>query len=159
MTNHIHLIIIQDHDTALPKAMQFIQQRFAKYYGRRYSWIGHVWQGRYTSRLIADDSYFFQCAQYVENNPVKAGIVQRPEDYLWSSAYARSRGFNDTLADKVFPFEESSRREKFDSIISLDRRKDGWKNMSAALGSSTSLEKLSRLLGGRALGKPGHPNK
>jgi putative transposase len=159
MPNHIHFIVLQLTQNGLSEAMHYIQQRYAKYYGRRYKWVGHVWQGRYTSRLIADDAYLFQCGQYVENNPVRAGLVARPEDYLWSSAYARARGFDDGLVDKISAFDSGyGPRESMGVKLDFPETKVGvLKNGRRVLGSADSIQALATRFGDMALKKHGRP--
>ena len=149
MTNHVHFIVVQKTIDGLPQAMQYIQYRYAKYYCRRYKWTGHVWQGRYTSRLIVDDIYLEKCGCYVEDNPVKAAITAKPEDYVWSSAYARSRGFSDGLTDDIpnlsIHYElcdgnGQPRQRLSDDEICL-------KGVARALGTDAALRQSSRKLG------------
>jgi len=161
MPNHIHIIVLQETLNGLPAAMHYIQQRYAKYYGKRYKWVGHVWQGRYRSKLIADDSYLFQCGQYVENNPVRAGLVQRPEDYIWSSAYARFRGFNDGLVDNITSFESCYEPgELVATTWDFQETKTGFlKSGQRVLGSPESLQTLALRFGDNALTRVGRPTK
>ena len=79
----------------------------ARYFGKKYAWKGHVWESRYTNRLIADERYFRQCAQYIEENPVKARMVTMADEYPWSSARFYSQGYKDPLTDKD-PYTEPS---------------------------------------------------
>ena len=64
--------------------------RYAQDINRRHGWFGHLWQGRFFSSPL-DDAYLWFCVRYVERNPVRAGIVQRAEDYPWSSAAVHCR--------------------------------------------------------------------
>ena len=59
----------------------FYSQKFR----HKYNYTGYVWQGRFKSNLIEEDSYILQCIEYIHNNPVRAGMVEDPEDYPWSS--------------------------------------------------------------------------
>ena len=58
---------------------------YSSYFNKKYRGVGHVWQGRYKSSLIDKEDYFIQCGVYIELNPVRAGLVARPEDWRWSS--------------------------------------------------------------------------
>jgi len=60
---------------------------------------GHLWQGRYKSIIINEDEYLMTCGQYIELNPVKAGMVKKPEEYKWSSYNTYACGANDDLTD------------------------------------------------------------
>jgi putative transposase len=141
MTNHVHFLVEQLHDTGVAEAMHFIQGRYSRYFGRKYHWKGHVWEGRYTSRLILDDRYFGQCARYIENNPVVAKMVQKAEAYPWSSAAFYKRGYRDALTDQD-PYSDKEAPPPTDLSPSPDlfigRR---------AVGNRDRLRELSHKLG------------
>ena len=59
-------------------------------------WRGHLWQGRFSS-FVLDERYLLTAARYVELNPVRAGLVNSPRQYRWSSAAARQHGADDAL--------------------------------------------------------------
>jgi putative transposase len=59
--------------------------RYAQYINKRQGWTGHLWQGRFFSSAL-DDSHTHSAIRYVERNPVEAGMVERAEYYVWSSA-------------------------------------------------------------------------
>lgn len=106
MTNHVHVLLKQTKDNGVAETMHFVQLRFARYFASKYAWSGHVWESRYTNRLILDERYFVRCARYIEQNPVKAGLVQQAHDYRWSSAAFYAKGFADTLTQHS-PFSAS----------------------------------------------------
>lgn len=87
MTNHVHLIAIPSTDDGLQQTLKPLHMRYAQRFNRQREWSGHVWQGRFFSSPL-DDAYFWTALRYVECNPVRAGIVERAEDYCWSSAAA-----------------------------------------------------------------------
>lgn len=62
----------------------------------REGWRGHLWQGRFSS-FIMDEDYLLACTRYIELNPVRAGLVKKPEDWPWSSAFPHIQGENDIL--------------------------------------------------------------
>ena len=62
----------------------------------REGWRGHLWQGRFSS-FIMDEGYLLACTRYVELNPVRAGLVKKPEDWHWSSAGPHMKGKDDIL--------------------------------------------------------------
>ncbi len=157
MSNHIHLLIEQINDTGLPEAMQSIQMRYAKYFGKRYKWVGHVWQGRYKSPLIGDEGYLEQCGQYIENNPVRAGLVDRPEDYPWSSARTYSCG----LADPVVGPEAKARFSELAGRPNVQIKSvpsSGWEQ-GGLIGERPDGEKVNRLLKKRVWKPMGRPKK
>ena len=96
MPNHVHLILTPTNESGLGKAMGLAHQRYASIINQRHGWTGLLWQGRYSSSPM-DGSYLVACARYVELNPVRAGLVNRAEDWPWSSAQAHLAGRDDRL--------------------------------------------------------------
>ena len=85
MLNHVHLLVKITRRECLAKMMQSILQSYRLYYGNKYGYVGHLYQGRFKSKLIEDDSYLLECGRYVERNPARAGLVAKPDEYPWSS--------------------------------------------------------------------------
>lgn len=84
MANHVHLVI-QVGETPLVRIMQNVAFRYTVYLNRRKKRTGHVFQGRYKALLIDADSYLLELVRYIHCNPIRAGTVQTPEQYPWSS--------------------------------------------------------------------------
>ena len=85
MSTHVHLIIEIAEKARISKMMHGVCMRYASYYNKKYGLKGHFWQDRFKSPIIADDEYLLRCGLYIEKNPVEAGIINKPEDYKWSS--------------------------------------------------------------------------
>lgn len=105
MTNHYH-ILMETGETEIWKIMKRINHLYAAYYNDKYEFIGHLFQGRYKSCLVKDDAYFLQVSRYIHLNPVKARMVNIPEDYEWSS-YTSLIGTKDMLLvtrDKLWSY-------------------------------------------------------
>lgn len=71
MPNHIHLAAEPEDPANLPKLMLALNRTYTKYFNQKYEKVGHLWQGRYKSRIIAKDDYLFGCLSYIEANPVQ----------------------------------------------------------------------------------------
>lgn len=84
MPNHVHLLLRQNEDN-LPKAMQSLFERYAKYFNLKYERKGHLFCGPYRMALCFDDSYLLAASLYIHLNPLKAGLCENPVDYRWSS--------------------------------------------------------------------------
>lgn len=84
MSNHVHLQIATD-DTEIWTIMKKINWSYSKYFNKKYDKVGHLFQNRYYSDIIEDDAYLLQTSKYIHLNPVKAGIVDQPIKYPWSS--------------------------------------------------------------------------
>lgn len=92
MKNHFHMQATPQNETALARAMKEIGQRYAAYYNRKHQTMGSVWNGRYKDVLIEDAHQWLRCLKYIDLNPVRAGVVERPEDYVWTSYRAHAMG-------------------------------------------------------------------
>ncbi|HEX7151667.1 MAG TPA: transposase [Thermoanaerobaculia bacterium] len=84
MSNHFHLVI-QTPEPNLSKGMHWLKGTYAAWFNRHHRRSGHLFQGRFHALLVEKESYFTQVLRYVVLNPVRAGMVRRPEDYRWSS--------------------------------------------------------------------------
>ena len=65
--------------------MNVVGSRYAQSVNFKYKRTGTLWEGRHRSSLVQTDSYLVSCMRYIELNPVRAGMVDRPEEYRWSS--------------------------------------------------------------------------
>ena len=85
MNNHVHLLIRTAKIEDLSKLMRIIGTSYARYFNTKYDRSGYVFQDRFHSFPINDESQLFACISYIHNNPVKAGYCKVLEDYEWSS--------------------------------------------------------------------------
>jgi putative transposase len=97
MTNHIHLLVTPEDDEALSRTMQTLGQRYVHYFNRVYQRTGTLFEGRFKSCIVQQSQYFLICLRYIELNPVRAGMVQDPADYIWSSYRINSLGLKSSL--------------------------------------------------------------
>jgi putative transposase len=98
MPNHVHLIAVPENVEGLARAIGEAHRRYTRWINLREGWRGHLWQERFAS-FPMDENYLLAAARYVEMNPVKAGLTERPEEYSWSSARAHIDGMNDQLVN------------------------------------------------------------
>lgn len=85
MTNHIHFIVTGHDVGAISNTMKVVGSRYASIVNRRYDRTGTLWEGRHRPSLIDSERYLLTCYRYAELNPVRAGIVDEPGAYPWSS--------------------------------------------------------------------------
>ncbi len=86
MTNHVHLVVDPGDDpTNLGLLMKRLAGRYTRYINKIEKRTGTVWEGRYRSSPIETDGYLLGCCRYVELNPERAGMVNSPHQYRWSS--------------------------------------------------------------------------
>jgi REP element-mobilizing transposase RayT/AraC-like DNA-binding protein len=84
MTNHYHLLV-QTPRPNLSTSMRQLNGVYAQRFNKRRKRVGHLFQARFGAKLVQDEGYFLGSARYVILNPVRAEIVERPEDWPWSS--------------------------------------------------------------------------
>lgn len=86
MNNHAHMLLYTKKIENLSKYMHKINSIYAKYYNQENEGrVGYVFKGRYLSQAIENERYFFKCINYIHRNPVKAHIVEKCENYEYSS--------------------------------------------------------------------------
>lgn len=87
--NHFHLAL-EITEKNLSAGMQALNGRYAQRFNRKRDRVGHLFQGRFKSLLVEEEGYFFELLRYIALNPVRAGLVDRPEDWRWSSYCANA---------------------------------------------------------------------
>jgi putative transposase len=92
MSNHIHLMLRLKPGESLSKLMQWVLSVFAMRFNREFKRRGHVWYDRFKSEIVDNRFYEENSFGYIARNPVKAGIVQRPEDYKYNGITAILNG-------------------------------------------------------------------
>lgn len=100
MTNHVHLILAPGPDpTTMGRLMKRLAGRQTRYVNRLEGRTGSLWEGRYKSSPIETERYLLACCRYVELNPVRAGLLEWPEEYPWSS-YRQKLGMENSWVDE-----------------------------------------------------------
>lgn len=102
MDNHVHLLI-DDNGNDISQILKSINISYAYYFNRIHRRCGHLFQDRFKSELVDDERYFLEVSRYIHNNPVKAGIVDNPFDYKWSSSSSytgRTKNISDFIDTK-----------------------------------------------------------
>jgi putative transposase len=87
MSNHVHLIAVPQHPHSLARMLQRVHSEYARSVHLRQRRVGHLWQARFGS-VPLDEPHFWAAMVYVEQNPVRAHLVERAWDWSWSSAQA-----------------------------------------------------------------------
>ena len=97
MTNHIHLLLTPQAEDSLARLMQYLGRHYVPYINRRHGRSGTLWEGRYKASLVQQELYLLRCYHYIELNPVRAGMVEEPGGYRWSSHAANAKAFSDPV--------------------------------------------------------------
>lgn len=116
MPNHFHLLAVPLSEDGLGRFLHHATFRYAQYFNKKYNRTGRLWQNRYYSSIIDAETYLWAVARYIETNPVRAGLVGNPEEWIWSSAGLHLRGIPDTLIENTDWLSESL-RENYRSLI------------------------------------------
>lgn len=106
MPNHFHFLVRVQQRTDLPNMMRETLLAYTRYYKRKYHFIGHLFQGRFKSPRIPEESYYLQCGRYIERNPVKAKMVAEAWQYPYSSARFYVSGKADPLITPNLYYQE-----------------------------------------------------
>jgi len=96
MSNHVHLIALPRAEDSLARAIGWTHHHYTRRVNFREGWRGYLWQGRFHSCPL-DAAHSLRALRYVELNPVRAGLVERPERWPWSSALAHVEGAIDPV--------------------------------------------------------------
>lgn len=93
MHNHYHLLI-ETPQANLSRGMQYINGTYTQAFNRRHSRGGHLLQGRFKAILVEKESHLLELARYIVLNPIRAGLVKRPEEWFWSN-YRATAGLSE----------------------------------------------------------------
>jgi len=106
MKNHVHFIAVPMEADSMARAFNTLHMRYSQYFNKKHSTTGHLWQGRFYS-CVLDEIHLFAGIRYVENNPVRAGVVKRADEYRWSSARNHVQRKSDpVLSDDCYLLEK-----------------------------------------------------
>ncbi len=97
MPNHFHLLLTPREEDGIGKLMQYVGRYYVQYFNARYERTGTLWEGRYRATLLDPKTYLLPVGRYVETNAVRAGVVDAPADYGWSSFGGNALGADDPL--------------------------------------------------------------
>lgn len=98
MPNHVHLVLVPKDEDGLRATLGEAHRRYTRHVNQREGWRGHLWQSRFAS-FPMDESWLRAAFRYVELNPVRARLVDRPEQWRWSSAKYHLGLGSDPLTD------------------------------------------------------------
>jgi putative transposase len=122
MGNHVHLLVTPLQADSCALLMKNLGQRYVQYVNRTQGRTGCLWEGRFRSCLAQSERYVLACYRYIELNPVRAGIVDEPGKYHWSSYRANAEGKSDSIVRPHQEFlalahDETARRRAYRSMF------------------------------------------
>jgi putative transposase len=171
MTNHVHLLLTPQTSSGAGELMKRLGQRYVQYINRTYRRSGTLWEGRFRSCLTQEEDYVLGCYRYIELNPVRAGMVEHPGEYRWSSYRANAQGESSTLLTHhacyaVLDRDDRARQVAYRELFRyqldpgmIDKIRAAT-NGNYALGSWHFQAQVAAMLGRRVTpGKSGRPRK
>jgi len=172
MTNHVHLLLTPSRADSAGKMMKALGQRYVQYVNRTYRRSGTLWEGRFRSCPVENETYLLVCHRYIELNPVRVGMVAHPGEYRWSSyrgnadaesvdpllmAHAAYHALGRDEAERVRAYQELFQYLLEPGILDAIRVAT---NGNFALGQPRFTAQIEEALGRRATpGRPGPPRK
>jgi putative transposase len=124
MTNHVHILLTPNLPGGESLVFRDLGRDYVRQFNKRHGRTGTLWEGRFKSSLIDTDNYLLACYRYIELNPVRAGIVEEPGSYPWSSFHTNARGISNDL---IVPHDlwlslgddDRKRREAYRSLFEV----------------------------------------
>ncbi|MDD3343152.1 MAG: transposase [Sulfurospirillaceae bacterium] len=90
MPNHFHLLLMPLAVGSLSRLMQWVMTSHVRYYHRKNKTSGHIWQGRYKSFMVQQESYYLSLLRYIEANALRAKLVNEAEEWIYGSLWERT---------------------------------------------------------------------
>lgn len=171
MTNHVHILLTPSCSKGTALLMKGLGQRYVQYINRTYQRTGTLWEGRFRSCVVQQESYLLSCYRYIELNPVRAGMVKHPADYHWTSYRVNALGESSNLVTQHPIYNElgpdplgraKGYQELFKSQLSSDffDQIRTSTNGNYVLGGARFASQISHALGKRVVrGLAGRPKK
>ena len=97
MTNHVHLLLTPEGADSVACLFQSLGRHYVRHVNETYQRHGGLWEGRYKCNVIESQAYLLSCMRYIELNPVRAGMVDHPAKYRWSSYAANALGVSNAV--------------------------------------------------------------
>jgi putative transposase len=170
MSNHVHLLVTPMQDAGVSHMMQALGQRYVTYINKTYHQSGTLWDGRYKSSLVDSGQYLLNCMRYIELNPVRASLVERPGDYQWSSYHVNAQHLSSSFIEPHPGYNslgntkedcQATYRELFNHALENDVLQDIREALNQELiyGRAEFKEKIEAITKRQVRpGKPGRPS-
>jgi len=171
MTNHVHILVTPESKDSIGRLFQGLGRHYVRYINETYHRHGGLWEGRHKGNIIQSQTYLLSCMRYIEMNPVRAGMVDHPAKYRWSSYAANTLGVSNVI---LHPHDEylnlgvspKIRQRVYQGLFDVIEEPDILKFISQSLQSGTpfgndQFKIQIEAAVGRKLGRvsPGRPKK
>ena len=171
MTNHVHLLVTPEQAASIPQLIIALGRRYVQYINTTYRRTGTLWDSRYKSSLVEAETYLLSCQRYIELNPVRAGMVDDPAHYRWSSYRHNALGQDNRYLSQHSLYvalgkDDKARQARYRRLfrVALDNEDISdirlALNQNQPLGNSRFYAKVEAMTGQRREPKPrGRPKK
>lgn len=165
MPDHVHVLATPSSTDSVARTIQSIGRNYVQYFNECYGGSGTLWEGRYRATVIDGKNYMLTCSRYIELNPVRSGLVERVQDYRWSSYAHNALGKSNEMLDAAPEYKRlgDDPKQRAREYRKLFRQKldpqlvqqiteatlKGW-----ALGDRRFVQKIEKLSGRRAAPLP-----
>lgn len=144
MTNHVHLLMTPVEHRSVSDTLQALGRRFVPYINRSYGRTGTLWEGRFKANPVQEDAYLLSCYRYIELNPVRAGMVDDPAHYRWSSYGANALGEDNPLLHPhplylALGADDAGRHAAYRELVAAGLGAEHLKRLRACLQTGTPL--------------------
>ncbi|RUO37286.1 transposase [Aliidiomarina shirensis] len=158
MSNHFHFYCTSEHKWGISRFIQILCSRYTRYFNKRHGRTGTLWEGRYYSAMVQSAKHSLNLYKYIEQNPVKAGLVARAGDFHWSSYATNARGVPSSICTPHPDYlalgkNDQERRSEYRRLFSFDCSSEFLEDIrsatmsNGALGDEAFLKRLSDLTG------------
>lgn len=162
MPNHVHAILIPRSEEGLSKLMGQVNGRYAQKVNLQNGWQGHLWQARFYS-VVMDEPHTLAAIRYVEQNPVRAGLCERADQWRWSSAWEAIGDCGSDIIDRTALqtiLATANDAQSGFSNVEFDDELRGHTRSGRPLGSDEFIKRVEVTTGRRASQiEPGRPPK
>lgn len=126
MPNHVHMLLWAKTHKELSLFMRNIQRIYNKAYSETHGYVGQLYQGRFRSFSIEHESYLLECGRYIERNPVRAGLVNHPQDWKYSSCAVYTHNKQSKIISYYDSYlnlssDSATRRKRYQNFIEISR--------------------------------------
>ena len=169
MTNHIHLLATPGHEYSITHTIQDLGRKYVRYLNTTYKRTGALWEGRFKACLVDSEAYLLTCMRYIEMNPVRAGMVEHPGEYRWSSYACNATGKSNTIIEPhplyiALADKKVERHKAYRELFSMHIDPEDIHAIRSALnqelvvGRDDFKDKIERMINRQTrAGKPGQP--
>lgn len=144
MTNHVHLLLSPERSESVGRLFQSLGRHYVRYVNETYRRHGGLWEGRYRGNVIDSQAYLLSCMRYIERNPVRAGMVDHPASYRWSSYTANALGVSNAILTAHAEYVAlgrlpDDRQSAYRGLFEVDTASDEQDQVRCALQTGTPL--------------------